>query len=339
MKILPELPDIESRCIALIEELGLGRADEVVAVVPLTGGVASDIARVELGSRQFCVKFALGKLRVAASWHAPVHRNRAEYAWLGFAQSVKHGCAPGLHGCSETLHGFAMDYLSGGDVYLWKSAMLEGASHGEESAGVAAVLGSIHAASAQPAFDRSPFENRDDFLAIRLEPYLSFTSTRHACIAERLNELASRFHKADIALVHGDVSPKNILIRSGTPVFLDAECATMGDPAFDVAFCLNHLIIKALHLPASRNALLKSVPVFWNAYAAQVSWEDAGAVGARVAELIPALMLGRVDGKSPVEYLNDEERHTLRTIAIPLIADPPGSVEDLVELLRQALKR
>ena len=334
MKDSSDRSEIEGRCIKLVEELGLGRADDVKAVEPLSGGVASDIARVELGLRQLCVKFALGKLRVAADWYAPVRRNKAEYAWLEFAQSVETDCVPGLYGCSETLHGFAMDYLSGSDVYLWKSAMLDGVSRGEEGESVATILGRIHAASTQPGFERAPFDNRDDFHAIRLEPYLSFTAKRHACIADRLNDLVHRFHKADIALVHGDVSPKNILIRSGVPVFLDAECATMGDPAFDVAFCLNHLIIKALHLPVSRSALLDSVLAFWNAYAKQVSWEDAGSVDRRVAELLPALMLGRVDGKSPVEYLDEEERSTLRDIAIALLVDPPVSVDDLVAILR-----
>ncbi len=51
---------------------------------------------------------------------------------------------------------------------------------------------------------------------------------------------------AKIALVHGDVSPKKVPAGPRGPVFLDAECAWYGDPAFDLAFCLNHLLLKCL---------------------------------------------------------------------------------------------
>ena len=58
------------------------------------------------------------------------------------------------------------------------------------------------------------------------------------------------------ALVHGDVSPKNILGGPAGPVFLDAECAWWGDPAFDLAFCLNHLLLKCLWTPRARDGFL-----------------------------------------------------------------------------------
>ena len=80
--------DFDQRCRALVVELGLGQASDVTDLVPLTGGVASDIAMVALGERKVCVKFALPKLKVAADWYAPVHRNAAEYAWLKVAAEV-----------------------------------------------------------------------------------------------------------------------------------------------------------------------------------------------------------------------------------------------------------
>src|SRR5690606_12967762 len=105
------------------------------------------------------------------------------------------------------------------------------------------------------------------------------------------------------ALVHGDVSPKNILVskRDGHPILLDAECAWYGDPAFDAAFCLNHLLLKSVHVPAIRSALHAQAAVF------AATWLDhfppalRGGLEARAAALLPCLMLARVDGKSPVE--------------------------------------
>ena len=310
------------RCRALVAEIGLPDAAELRDATPLTGGVASDIALVDLGARRICVKFALGKLKVAEDWRAPVHRNRAEYAWLEFARSVAPRNAPELYGRSETLNGFAMEHVSGEDVYLWKSALLDEAPDRGEVEAVGQALGRLHAASTRPGFDRSPFGNRDDFHALRLEPYLAFTAGRHPRVAARLDALVADLYASETALVHGDVSPKNILMRDGAPVLLDAECATMGDPSFDVAFCLNHLALKSLHLPESRADLLRRADAFMRAYLEHVDWEPKATLDARVAALLPALMLARVDGKSPVEYLDERERSRVRAAALRMIEAP-----------------
>ncbi len=251
---------------ALVVALGLGRAEDVTTVEPLTGGVASDIARVRVGSRDFAVKFALARLRVEAEWLAPVHRSRAEYAWLRVASGVAPEAVPALHGYDDALGGFAMEYLR--DGRQWKAALLAGGAAGPVAVAVAEVLGLIHAAGAEPGFERAPFRNAADFHALRVEPYLLHTAQRHETVAMRLRELAGSLDRAATTLVHGDVSPKNILVRHGAPVILDAECATMGDPAFDVAFCLNHLILKSVHLPQSRVELRRAVLGFWGPMAA-----------------------------------------------------------------------
>ena len=322
--------DLERRCRRLLEDLGLAGADALISVQPLTGGVASDIARIDLGSQTWCAKFALAKLRVKADWFAPVHRNAAEYEWLNRAALVVPGHVPRLFGRSARENGFVMEFLQGSDIALWKAMLLAGRPPAGEAARVADVLGPIHAASAKPGLDRSPFQNRDDFRALRLEPYLSFTASRHPDLAQRFAALEQGLYHADQVLVHGDVSPKNILFRSGAPILLDAECATMGDAAFDLAFCLNHLLLKAVHLPQNRAALLGEIAAFWAAYRPHVAWEDPVALEARVAALLPALMLARVDGKSPVDYLGEPHRSLVRRVARPLIAKPSATLAAMV---------
>jgi aminoglycoside phosphotransferase (APT) family kinase protein len=330
-------PDLDTRARALLEDLGLARASEVRSVTPLTGGVASDIVLVEFGDRKVCAKFALEKLRVAADWHAPVHRNRAEYRWLEAAGRVAPQAVPKLYGWSPRENGFAMEYLSGPEIYLWKAAMLAGQAPRGEAPAVGALLGRIHAAATAPGFDASPFHNRDDFRALRIEPYLIFMAEKHPDLKAGILALADALYEAEIALVHGDVSPKNIILRSQGPVLLDAECATMGDPAFDVAFCLNHLVLKAVHVTQLRGALLDAVGQFWAAYASAVSWEPAAALEARVTRLLPALMLARVDGKSPVEYLTDDGRVTVREAGRRLFAAHPPTLAAFVADLRSGL--
>lgn len=329
---------LEARCRDLIEALSLGSAAEVHAIKPLTGGVSSDIASVSVGDADYCIKFALPKLKVAADWRAPVHRNAAEYAWLQVAIKVMPQGAVRLFGRSEEQHGFAMELIAGEHVYLWKTAMLDGKPSRGEAAAVGRIIGRIHAASAQSGFDTSPFQNRDDFRALRIEPYLSFTAEAHGQLAPELGELADMLYDGNVVLVHGDVSPKNIMIRQGTPVILDAECATMGDPSFDPAFCLNHLVLKAIHLPGSRAELFDAAGQFWTAYRPHITWEDAAGLEARVCRLLAALMLARIDGKSPVEYLDETRREQVRQLAIPLINSPAATLCEFVDELKSRLK-
>jgi aminoglycoside phosphotransferase (APT) family kinase protein len=330
--------NLDRRCIALLTELGLAGRGEIHAIEPLTGGVASDIAKVVLGNEVYCIKFARAKLKVAEDWQAPIHRSRAEYAWLKVADSVDPGVAPRLFGCSDNLHGFAMEYIEGDGVFLWKAALLAGQKPEGEAGRVADLLGRIHARSSRPEFDRSPFDNRDDFEALRLEPYLRFTATRHPEIGERLTDCADLLYQSGAVLVHGDVSPKNIIFRGGSSVLLDAECATMGDASFDVAFCMNHLILKAAHLPHMRTAYLSASREFWDVYQGHVTWEDSAALGERVSRLIPMLMLARVDGKSPVEYLAPAVADTVRKIALVLIEGPRETVPDTIDLISSMLE-
>lgn len=325
---------LEQLCGALMESLGLCSTAAITAVRPLTGGVASDIAAVTFGDRTVCAKFALAKLNVAEDWFAPVHRGRSEYAWLQAAAQVDPSSVPALLGWSDSENGFAMEFITGDTIYLWKAALLHSAPSRGEAVAVATVLGRLHAASTVDGFDRGPFDNADDFDQLRIDPYLRFTAARHPVIADRMLAMAAELRGSGTALVHGDVSPKNILFRDGQPIILDAECATMGDPAFDVAFCLTHLLVKSYHLPAGKAGLRGEALAFWQAYAAHVTWEPVAQLEARVVALLPMLMLARVDGKSPVEYLDAAAQVRVRATAVPLIAAPALDLASLMNRLK-----
>jgi len=329
--------NLTDRCYALLSQLNLIAADTKINVVPLTGGVASDIACIEADNQKWCVKFALPKLKVEADWFAPTHRNIAEYNWLCFAAEIVPQNAVQLFGYSDALQGFAMAYLSADDVYLYKAALLAGKDTGSEAGKIASVLGKIHLASSRDDFDASPFQNQDDFWALRIEPYLCYTASHHPDISDILLEEAERLYRSDTVLIHGDVSPKNIFFRHAEPVILDAECATMGDPCFDISFFLNHLILKAIHMPHRRQANLRAVGDFWQVYAHYICWEDVMVLEQRICQLVPALMLGRVDGKSPVEYLSLSEQETTRKLALKLIKTPHANLKELCNTLDSIL--
>jgi aminoglycoside phosphotransferase (APT) family kinase protein len=305
---------------------------------PLTGGVSSDIWRINLPGGPICIKRALPKLRVNADWQAPVERNIYEARWMRVAGQAVPYASPTLLGQDEATGTLAMAYLPAERYPLWKALLRDGVVDTGFAASVAGTLGRIHAATAGDPSLAGCFPTDTIFYDIRLEPYLTHTGRVHPDLADRMRLLIDTTQRNRHALVHGDVSPKNILCGPDGPVFLDAECAWWGDPAFDLAFCLNHLMLKCLWVPAARRALLDSFQAMTAAYLPLVGWEPAAALEARAAHLLPALFLARVDGKSPVEYITrDADRDKVRVVARRLLADPPDRLADVAQAWKEEI--
>ena len=216
---------------------------------------------------------------------------------------------PRLLGQDAAAGVLVMAYLDPASHRLWKADLREGRADPEVARAVGERLVRIHAASANDPDVAAAFATDRIFYDIRLEPYLVASARAHPDRADALHALVETTARNRRALVHGDVSPKNILIGPQGPVFLDAECAWYGDPAFDVAFCLNHLLLKCLWTPRAARELLR-VTTCWP------SPTSAASTGSRRAPRpvppgCPGLFLARIDGKSPVEYLTeaaDKER-------------------------------
>jgi aminoglycoside phosphotransferase (APT) family kinase protein len=305
---------------------GLAEMDDLGDWQPLSGGVSSDIWRVTTGKGTFCVKRALAQLKVAAEWKAPVSRNAIEWAYMELADEIAPGAVPQpiAHDAERGL--FAMGWLAPEDHPLWKSELLAGRVDPDFAAAVGALIARIHAATARDPSVPRRFATDDSFDALRIEPYLRTTARAHPDLADAIGVVARITANTHKALVHGDVSPKNILIGPAGPVLLDAECGWFGDPAFDLAFCLNHLAIKARIVDGAREALLESFDRLAESYLARVDWEAAEAVEARAARLLAILALARVDGKSPVEYLDEPQRSALRQAARAAVAASPDTL-------------
>jgi aminoglycoside phosphotransferase (APT) family kinase protein len=319
---------------------GLVKPGEPAMWTPLTGGVSSDLWRVDLPGRSLCVKRALPRLRVAADWRAPVSRNAYEWAWIRFAACHCPDNVPVALDCDADAGFFVMAFLPPEEYPVWKAQLMHGEVNVATSAAVGEVLGRLHAASAGDGALARAFATDENFAALRLEPYLLATAAVHPELSSVLHEVADRTASIHQALVHGDVSPKNILVGPTGPVFLDAECAWYGDPAFDLAFCLNHLLLKCLVQPACSDALLASAVALSDAYLARVVWESRGYVEVRTATLLPALLLARIDGKSPVEYLGDEPRRDfVRETAVNLLRARPERLAELLDSWSAAVSR
>jgi len=285
---------------------GLLAAGEAATLQPLTGGVSSDVFRVDTGDgRTLVVKRSIPRLRVKEEWLAPVERVAGEVRWLKLARSIDPRLAPEVLAELPEAHVFAMEFLDPASHPVWKDEMAAGRVDPAFGAAVGRDLALIHGRTAGRPDIAAAFDTYDFFFALRVSPFLLFTAERHPDLAPRLKALAEDLGRRRIALMHGDVSPKNILVGPRGPVFLDAETTAYGDPAFDLAFCLTHLLLKTVWLRPHREAVMDSFDALRGAYAAGLTWEPPAALSARAAPLVSALLLARVDGKSPAPYITD----------------------------------
>jgi len=323
--------DEHSREIArALVDMGLVSARQLVVLTPLIGGVSSDVYRADLPSGAVCVKRALPKLKVAADWRAPIERNRWEVEWMRTAAAVVPAAVPRILGEDRDAGCFAMAFLPEDRYPVWKAQLQAGVIDNATAAAVGDALGRIHAATADRPDLAARFPTDDIFYAIRLEPYLVATSCAHPDLAARLGALVETTRGTKRVLVHGDFSPKNLLIGPAGPVILDAECAWYGDPAFDLAFVLNHLLLKGAWRAQWRNRYADAYAALAAAYFAHAGWEPRASCDARTAALLPALMLARIDGKSPVEYLTESaQRDEVRSFARTLLCNPVADVEEI----------
>ncbi len=330
---------VPSEFVQALHELGLTDSATLVGE-PLTGGVSSDIWRIATEQGPVCAKRALAKLRVAADWQAPIERNSFEARWLQIANQASPGCAPELLGQHPGLGVLVMRYLPPSDFRLWKQVLRAGQADRATARSVAQVLARIHSYSAKRPELAQQFKTDRIFFDIRLEPYLLATALRHPDLADALQALVLQTQSHAKALVHGDVSPKNILLGAQGPVLLDAECAWWGDPAFDLAFCLNHLLLKCLWTPSARFGFLACFDALSASYLQAVDWEPRDDLEKRVAHLLPGLLLARVDGKSPAEYITREaQRNQVRRVARALLAHPVSTLNQVAESWRKELEK
>ncbi|MEZ5860358.1 MAG: aminoglycoside phosphotransferase family protein [Geminicoccaceae bacterium] len=317
-----------SDIMAVLRRAGLLELGAPPPMVPLTGGVSSDIWRVDIAGKHYCVKRALEKLKVQADWRAPIERNSYEAAYLEVVDRLVPGAVPGLIHVDAAASAIVTRYLDPKAYELWKTALMAGQIDPAVAAAVGDRLGRIHSLTANDADIAARFRSDQVFHAIRLEPYLLATAETQPMVASQLRALARRTAATRICLVHGDVSPKNILVGRLGPVLLDAECAWYGDPAFDLAFVLNHLALKARHRPTDARRFAEAFRRLVEAYLGHVDWEPVAAVEERATSLLPGLMLARVDGKSPVEYLTSgREKADVRAFAIHHLTEPVARLE------------
>jgi aminoglycoside phosphotransferase (APT) family kinase protein len=300
-------------------------------LTPLNGGVSSEIYVVEDGAEKFVVKRALAKLKVKDNWFADVSRNASERNYFECVSSMMPGTVPRPYFSNLDAGYFGMEFFGDGFV-TWKQLLLTGDCRLEHAEQAGKILGEIHHRTACNDALRKQFDTTAIFHQLRVEPYLLTTGARHPELREMFLAEARRIEATRKSLVHGDFSPKNILIRGERMVLLDAEAAWYGDPVFDIAFLLNHLFLKSLHHAPKSCGIEKLIATFFRAYVEAQLGGNTQTVEQRLVPLLLMLLLARVDGKSPVEYLTPSKQQFIRAFVRKHLPSPPDNLAGVSEI-------
>jgi 5-methylthioribose kinase len=285
---------------------------------PLTGGVASDVRIIRGPKGPVVVKRALGKLKVAADWRSDPARSAVEVEALRVAaELIQPLSVPRVLDVDARTNSFTMNLVEP-RFRNWKTELLTGRLDEQTAKRAGAALAQWHAGSASRSDLALRFADLTYFEELRLEPFFRRVAQRTPDLTDSILDAAAAMTARRSALVHGDFSPKNLLVDGGEIVLLDFEVAHWGDPRFDIAFLLTHLLLKRMRRGADRagfNALARAFLHSYGRNGLNVLDEEA-------ARLIGCLLLARIDGASPVDYLSEIDIEAARSLARRLLMHP-----------------
>jgi tRNA A-37 threonylcarbamoyl transferase component Bud32 len=303
-------------------------ADGPLRVDELGGGVSNIVLAVSSGDTHVVVKQALPRLRVEDEWLAKRERALNEARALELAGAIAPGRVPELLDVDRDLCVLTMT-AAPADWTTWKHRLLRGEADDAVASELGGLLGAWHDGTCGDEEVARSYDG-EVFDQLRVDPYYRTVARRRPALAEAIEVFVRRMDARRVCLVHGDYSPKNVLIGEGLWV-IDFEVAHYGDPAFDLAFMLNHLLLKRLHLRERGHVVDGCVLAFWDGYRRALS-NMPPPEPAYVLGHVGCLMVARVDGKSPAEYLSPDDRDAARAAGSRLLLEPPGSLEEALEI-------
>ncbi|MBI2687469.1 MAG: phosphotransferase [Acidobacteria bacterium] len=292
----------------------------------LGGGVSNTVLLVESPANRVVCKQALEKLRVEADWRSRPERTLREADALeAVAPLLPAGAVPRIHFIDRENCIYAMEAAPPGATD-WKAALLRGVADPSVASAAGRTLGAmIRNTWRNPDWEQR-FGDQTVFDELRLDPYYRFTAARHPDCAAHFDALIESCRTRRVSLVHGDWSPKNLLLTPAGVMAIDFEVVHYGNPCFDTGFLLCHLLMKSIHRPVHSGAYEQCAQAFWHALALEheIPWIVPGTIAH-----LGGLLLARADGKSIVEYLSPDGRETLRRLAKRIIFEPPSSIPQL----------
>lgn len=299
---------------------------EQAQVRVLEGGVSCTVLAVDTPRRRVVVKQPLAQLRVARTWLADPSRAGVEAAALEVLHRLTPDAVPGLLDADPELDVLVLE-AAPASWTTWKSELLDGRVAPAVAARLAVVLARWHTGTTVVSALDPRFLDTTGFDELRITPFHRAVQQQHPGVADIVQDLIGAMLTRRLCLVHGDFSPKNVLVGDGQVWVLDLEVAHVGDPTFDLAFLITHLLLKAVHLPACGHALQECAQAFLATYAQEVVPPLLGSSDHLLTH-VGCLLLARVDGTSPAGYLTPDEEEQVRSLGLAALRGGLTSVDD-----------
>jgi 5-methylthioribose kinase len=325
-----------------LAEHGLCSREAEINIRELGGGVSNTVLLVEGKTTsgeemRWVVKQSLEKLRVADDWRSERRRifHEAE-AIQALRPMLGQSTVPQVVHIGREDYLFIMTAAPRGSV-MWKELLLQGRVDLDVARQAGALLARMIASSRRSPSFSAAFADRTVFDQLRIDPYYRTIAARHQDVRAVVEKLIRDSWQIRTAIVHGDYSPKNMLVQRNKIFLIDFEVVHWGDPAFDAGFLLNHLFLKAFHQPRFCRFYFSAMREFWRELHRGTEKATRENFEQMTLRHLGALMLGRIDGKSPVEFLRDDvTRHHVRLFAKRLLLEGPGRWEEVVALAQEA---
>ena len=313
----------------------------------LEWGVSNVVLRVtpDTGA-DFIVKQSRPQLRTPIPWFSRIDRIYREADALRVIRTVvPAGTVPEVLWEDRPEYVFAMEAAADPHT-VWKQELLAGRLDREVAGQLGDWLGQMHRKTAcQPGL-REQFGDLEVFQQLRVDPFYRRVAAAHPDLATHWTSLIEGALSHPVCLVHGDFSPKNVLLVGRQLFLVDFETVHYGDPAFDTGFFLSHLLLKTLHHHARFAEMAELGIAFWAGYQSQLRRQpvpeelDPGRVVSRTLPHLAGCMLARVDGTSRVDYLPAAgQQQAVRDFCRALLLDPPPDWAGVLQGLRESARR
>ena len=309
--------------------------DEPVQMKQISGGVSCKVIRVETNLNTYVIKQALYKLRVKDDWFSDCSRIITERKCLSTYNRIIPDCVPKLIFHDDENYLFIMQ-AAPSRALPWKKKLLNGFIDPELGHKIALALAKVHNVSSRDGFIEKQFADQHFFYELRIEPYLETIKKKYPQIKSYIEQVIYWLQHEKTVLVHGDYSPKNILVAGQQIYILDFEVAHWGNPAFDLAFLTNHLMLKAVKSPkwaAGYFALMNRIINIYFDFRDNINREK---IEAETVMLLALLFLARVDGKSPAEYITREaDKNLIRKLSFQILENQYRNYEQLIQFMHR----
>ncbi len=305
--------DIENRetLVRYLEDNRIVNPDAGYSLDYCRGGVSSITALIETQGKTLLIKQGRERFAVKVEWLADPRRIAMEAKANAFYNKYLPDMAPAVISY-DTENFIMLREAAPAGCRMWKEDLLDGILDYGIAKKTVEALATIHNQSAGKPEVAEEFSDHKTFYQLRISPYLEFLLEKHPGLNNVIGDMVEHLNNTRRVVVHADYSPKNILVLPGRNIcILDYEIAHYGDPAFDLAFYTNHIVLKSAHMAELSAAFLNMLTVMADTYLGMIRFEDAKALEARCMKMLAVLMLARIDGKSPVEYITDEATKNL----------------------------